>query len=129
MSILAGNSRISHKETSRQQDWAAEVARVLAALSQPTRLRILRLLAVVHSEYSVGELVAALKLPQPTVSRHLSILRLHGLVAPRRDGKFVFYRLSGAVRVTGTAGTGWRDIVIQDGTATERIGIAMPARE
>ena len=62
------------------------------ALADATRLRILALL--VSGEVCVCELHGALKLPQPTVSRHLAYLRRSGLVATRRDGLWVHYRLA-----------------------------------
>jgi ArsR family transcriptional regulator len=62
------------------------------ALADATRLRILALL--VGGEVCVCELHGALKLPQPTVSRHLAYLRRSGLVATRRDGLWVHYRLA-----------------------------------
>jgi ArsR family transcriptional regulator len=62
------------------------------ALADGTRLRILALL--VGGEICVCEIHAALKLPQPTVSRHLAYLRRAGLVDTRRDGLWVHYRLA-----------------------------------
>jgi ArsR family transcriptional regulator len=62
------------------------------ALADATRLRILGVLA--EGEVSVGYLHEALRLPQPTVSRHLAHLRRAGLVRTRRDGLWVHYRLA-----------------------------------
>ena len=62
------------------------------ALADATRLRILALL--VGGEICVCEIHGALKLPQPTVSRHLAYLRRSGLVATRREGLWVHYRLA-----------------------------------
>src|SRR5438876_10190284 len=62
------------------------------ALADATRLRILALL--VGGEICVCEIHGALKLPQPTVSRHLAYLRKAGLVETRRDGLWVHYRLA-----------------------------------
>src|ERR1700716_4109411 len=62
------------------------------ALADATRLRILALL--VGGEVCVCELHGALKLPQPTLSRHLAYLRRSGLVATRRQGLCVHYRLA-----------------------------------
>ena len=67
----------------------AEAARVLA---DRTRLRLLLLLA--GGESNVTDLCGRLGLPQPSVSHHLGILRASGLVATRRDGKQVYYRLA-----------------------------------
>jgi ArsR family transcriptional regulator len=57
-----------------------------------TRLRILNLLAA--GELCVCDIVALLRLPQPTVSRHLAYLRRSGLVEARRGWKFAHYRLA-----------------------------------
>ena len=62
------------------------------ALADATRLRILGVLA--DGEVSVGHIHEALRLPQPTVSRHLMHLRRAGLVRTRRDGLWVHYRLA-----------------------------------
>lgn len=61
------------------------------ALADDTRLRILALLAA--GEVCVCHIHGALDLPQPTVSRHLAYLRKAGLVAARRDGLWMHYRL------------------------------------
>lgn len=55
-------------------------------------MRILR--ALQAGELNVTALCKGLKLPQPTVSRHLAILRMAGLVDNRRAGKEIFYSLS-----------------------------------
>jgi ArsR family transcriptional regulator len=62
------------------------------ALSDPTRLRIVSLLAA-ETELCVCELTHALDLSQPMISRHLSNLRETGLVDDRRAGKWIYYRL------------------------------------
>jgi len=64
------------------------------ALGDPVRLRLFALLGH-HEELCVCHLVDALKLPQSTISRHLSVLRHAGLLQARRDGKWVYYRLHG----------------------------------
>lgn len=65
---------------------------VLKALADKTRLRILGLLS--GGEVCVCNLHESLKLPQPTVSRHLAYLRRAGLVAARKEGLWVHYRLA-----------------------------------
>ncbi|MCL5047061.1 MAG: metalloregulator ArsR/SmtB family transcription factor [Actinobacteria bacterium] len=65
-------------------------AGVLQALSEPNRLRIVRLL-LVGGESCVCELMDALRLPQYTVSRHLAILRHAGVVDERREGTWRYY--------------------------------------
>ena len=62
------------------------------ALADGTRQEIMRLCCC--RWMSVGELVEALEVSQPTVSHHLGILRATGLVETRRDGKQVFYTLN-----------------------------------
>lgn len=61
------------------------------ALGDETRLRILALLA--SGETCVCHIYGAIGVPQPTASRHLAYLRGAGLVAARRDGLWVHYRL------------------------------------
>jgi ArsR family transcriptional regulator len=56
--------------------------------------RILLLYALSDSTHNVTELCEALGMQQPTVSRHLKILRDRGLVAAHREGKEVIYRLT-----------------------------------
>jgi ArsR family transcriptional regulator, arsenate/arsenite/antimonite-responsive transcriptional repressor len=58
------------------------------ALASPTRLRMLERLAE-HDELSVKELAASLRMSQPRVSWHLSLLRRGGAVRTRRAGRLV----------------------------------------
>lgn len=67
-------------------------SRYFKAFGDPTRLRILTLLA--SKEMAVNEIVKKVKLTQPTVSRHLGILRDAGVVVDRREGQQVFYSLN-----------------------------------
>lgn len=64
----------------------------LAALSEPTRVRILRLLQ--REELAVGELVRIIQAPQPTVSRHLKQLDESGWVLRRKAGTASYYRFA-----------------------------------
>lgn len=66
-------------------------AAFLKVLAHPLRLRILELLG--QGEQSVGEFAQTLSVDQPTVSRHLGILKQGGLVTGRQDGASVIYRL------------------------------------
>ncbi len=68
------------------------IALLFRAVADPTRLRILALL--IGDELCVCDLVAVLGVPQPTASRHLAYLRKAGLVAARRDGQWIYYRLA-----------------------------------
>jgi len=61
------------------------------ALGDPVRLEIVRKL--VGRELCVCDILETFKLSQPTVSHHLKVLKYAGLVADRKDGKWVYYRL------------------------------------
>ncbi len=62
-------------------------------LSDATRLRCLSLLQQ-EEELCVCELTYALKMVQPKISRHLALLRKHKIVADRRAGVWIYYRLN-----------------------------------
>lgn len=70
----------------------AALTDIYAALADPTRLRILALLA--EGEICVCHIHAGLDVPQPTASRHLAYLRRTGLVDARRQGTWMHYRLA-----------------------------------
>ncbi len=70
---------------------AAEVARIFAVLSDPTRMRVL--IALGGSELCVTDLAAATGVNRTTISHQLRVLRGHRLVRRRRDGKVVYYAL------------------------------------
>ena len=74
-----------------------QLTAVFRLLSDKTRLNILMLLS--DGERNVTSLCEALKLPQPTVSHHLGLLRMNNIIGNRRDGKQVFYTLNGRVDV------------------------------
>jgi ArsR family transcriptional regulator len=67
-------------------------AKMFKALADENRLRILALL--LEGELCVCEIMAALELPQSTVSRHLAYLRNHGWVKDRRRGVWMYYRFN-----------------------------------
>ena len=64
---------------------------VYTAIAEPRRREIIELLR--GRQYAVGELVDRLRLPQPAVSKHLSVLRKVGLVSVRKQGQQRLYRL------------------------------------
>lgn len=66
--------------------------KLFRALGDETRIRILALL--VHGELCVCHLEEALGISQPNCSRHLGILKAAGVVDSRRDGSWVYYRIS-----------------------------------
>lgn len=69
---------------------AATTSDVFNAVAEPRRRDILNYLAL--QERPVGDIVASLGLPQPSVSKHLRVLRDVGLVRLRRDGRQKLYR-------------------------------------
>ena len=68
-----------------------DILQVFKALSDETRLRILKLLE--HGELCVCDIVASLDIIQPKISFHLGVLKEAGLVQDRRVGKWIHYRL------------------------------------
>jgi ArsR family transcriptional regulator len=66
-------------------------AQLLKALANEARLKIVDRLA--KGECSVGELIEVIGLDPSTVSKHLALLRAHGIVRDRRDGNVVYYKL------------------------------------
>jgi DNA-binding transcriptional ArsR family regulator len=62
------------------------------ALADPTRQEIMSLICC--RELSVGDIVEAVGVSQPTVSHHLAILRAAGLVTIRSEGKHTYYTLN-----------------------------------
>jgi ArsR family transcriptional regulator, virulence genes transcriptional regulator len=71
---------------------AGEAARLLKALSNEKRLMVL--CQLVDGERAVGELLPLVGLSQSALSQHLAVLREEGLVAGRRDGVSIFYRIA-----------------------------------
>ncbi len=69
-----------------------ELIRVMKSMSDPNRVRVLKLLQ--QKELCVCELQELLGLAQSTVSKHLKLLDDAGLIAGRRDGAWVIYRIN-----------------------------------
>jgi ArsR family transcriptional regulator len=82
------------------------MADIFSVIADPTRRQLLSLLleryvsaesatasGAAEGEYSVSELVGRLELSQPTVSKHLKVLRDSGLVAVREEGQHRFYKI------------------------------------
>ena len=82
------------RTASRRAEVPVEPEALLAAFAEPTRLRLLALMQ--DGEVCVCDLVGALELPQPTVSRHLGVLRRTGLVRSRKEGLWMWYSLAPA---------------------------------
>lgn len=68
-----------------------ELLNTFKALSDETRLRILKLLE--HGELCVCDIVAALDMIQPKVSFHLGVLKEAGLIKDRKQGKWIHYSI------------------------------------
>ena len=79
--FLAGKS----KDVFRQQ------ARVLKVLANESRLKIVDRLS--RGECSVGDLTDLVGSDRSTISKHLALLRAHGIVLDRREGNVVYYTL------------------------------------
>ncbi len=75
----------------KRDDTFRRQARVLKALANESRLKIVDRLA--RGECSVGELTQMIGSDQSTVSKHLAVLRAHGIVDDRREGNVVYYTL------------------------------------
>jgi len=69
---------------------AATTSDAFNAVAEPRRREILSYLA--SKERPVGDIAASLKLEQPSVSKHLRVLKDVGLVHKRRDGRKILYR-------------------------------------
>jgi DNA-binding transcriptional ArsR family regulator len=71
---------------------AATTTDVFNAIAEPRRREIIDLL-VDGNEHAVGEMVEALRIPQPAVSKHLGVLRQVGIVSVTKRGQLRLYRL------------------------------------
>lgn len=72
---------------------AATTTDVFNAIAEPRRREIIDLL-MGGRDHAVGELVDKLQIPQPAVSKHLSVLRKVGIVSVNKQGQHRFYRLN-----------------------------------
>jgi len=70
---------------------AAQLAEWYAVLADPTRLRLLSLIAATGEACAACDLVEPLGVSQPTVSHHLKVLRDAGLVESQKRGRWVYY--------------------------------------
>jgi ArsR family transcriptional regulator len=84
------------------RDRAGEAARLLRTMSNEHRLMILCRLG--EGEFSAGDLLTETTLSQSALSQHLAVLREEGLVATRRAGQSIFYRIAdpSALRIIHT---------------------------
>jgi ArsR family transcriptional regulator len=75
----------------KARDKSFNMERFFQALGDNTRLRLLNLMG--DQEICVCYFVEILDQPQPKISRHLAYLRSAGIVAARREGKWIHYRI------------------------------------
>lgn len=76
------------------EDEAEQAARVFKALADPTRVRLLSMVAAsAGREACVCDLTGSLNLSQPTISHHLKVLKDAGLLERERRGSWAYYRL------------------------------------
>ena len=109
-----------------------ELERLFQALGDETRLRILGLLLA--GEVCVCDIHETLKVPQSKASRHLAYLRRSGLVAARREGLWIHYRLAelpdavmSAIMVTVRHALTHVDVIRRDGDRLQkRTGCCLP---
>lgn len=74
------------------KDKPIPLSQLFRALADPTRLRLIHLMS--EQEICVCYFIEVIGAPQPKISRHLAYLRRAGLVASRRQGKWMHYRLT-----------------------------------
>ncbi len=82
---------LASEELEDLRERAREASNLLKALAHEPRLMLLCLL--LKGEQSVTELETMLSMRQPAVSQQLARLRMDGIVAPRRQGKAIYYSL------------------------------------
>jgi ArsR family transcriptional regulator len=93
-------------------DLPLSATELLLTVAEPTRLRILNCLAA--APLFVSDLQVVLDLPQPTVSRHLQVLRKVDLVRDTPIAQFVLYRLRRDLGVQGRLLSAILDAVVHD---------------
>ena len=97
MLINEGRHRVGEmvNQVAKSQDMAAEesgmMQRVFEALASTPRRRILAYLS--HSSLTAGEIAARFEMSKPSISQHLNVLEVAGLISRRREGQFVHYSL------------------------------------
>jgi DNA-binding transcriptional ArsR family regulator len=83
---------MSQTSTELRDEVVESTARMLKCLGHPLRLRIIDLLER-EGELTVSEVQEALELEQAVCSQHLNLMRDKGILARRKEGVHVFYRL------------------------------------
>lgn len=91
---MRNKEKKQHKLTSAPDDarFFELQADICQTLANPKRLQILNLLK--NGEMSVGAMVSALDIAKPNLSQHLAVMRQKGILATRREGTVIYYRLA-----------------------------------
>ena len=84
-------NELSAVDMGRMREAAGDAAQMLRSLAHQDRLLLLCQLS--QGELCVSELEVLLGIQQPNLSQQLGVLRREGLVATRREGKHIFYRI------------------------------------
>lgn len=79
------------REELLDEEDADQLAGWFGVLSDPTRLRLLSLIAAAGEACAACDLVEPLGVSQPTVSHHLKVLREAGFVDSRKEGRWIYY--------------------------------------
>lgn len=73
-------------------EYVSEAEQFFKLLANKTRLTVLY--SLIDKELSVSDLLTRINVTQPVLSQHLALLREAGVVATRRDGQVIYYRLT-----------------------------------
>jgi ArsR family transcriptional regulator, virulence genes transcriptional regulator len=116
-------SMIRNKDNSKSTEAQAEArifelqAEICQTLANPKRLQILSLLK--KGEMSVGKMVNAMDIAKANLSQHLSVMRQKGILATRREGTTIYYRLA-RPRITEACGI-MREILLDSLADQEKL--------
>lgn len=91
MRLLRMEKSLDMSKVSIEEQVFSSVAELFAVLSTPIRLKIIS--AVCNGEKNVSELLAQINTTQPNMSQHLGMLYRSGVLAKRREGTQMYYRL------------------------------------
>lgn len=91
MRLLRMDKSLDMSKVSIEEQVFSSVAELFAVLSTPIRLKIIS--AVCNGEKNVSELLAQINTTQPNMSQHLGMLYRSGVLAKRREGTQMYYRL------------------------------------
>ncbi len=90
-SVMPGPDVMSQDSEIASEEVFAAAAELFSVLSTPVRLKLIS--ALCHSEKNVSQLLSEIDATQPNMSQHLSTLYRAGILARRRDGTQIFYRI------------------------------------